>query len=65
MIKVTRLDGTEYLINPHQIEAIESNPDTTLALLTGKRVIVREAADEVVERIVAYRRRLVAWHNEE
>ena len=42
MIRVTRLDGNEYFVNPHQIEYIECNPDTTLIMLSGKRLIVRE-----------------------
>ena len=55
MIKVTRLDGTEYYINPHQIECIEVRPDTTLMMLSGKAHIVREEVDIVLERIRAYR----------
>ena len=58
MIKVTRLDGTEYLINPQQIEYIEINPDTTLVTLSGKLHIVREEADVVLERIDAFHRRI-------
>ncbi len=65
MIVVTRLDGTEYFINPHQIEAIEVHPDTTLLMLSGKRVIVREAPQLVIDRIVEYRRRIGAFKNEE
>jgi flagellar protein FlbD len=55
MIKVTRLDGTEYYINPHQIESIEIRPDTTLMMMSGKAHILREEADTVLERILAYR----------
>ena len=58
MIKVTRLDGKEYWINPHQIEYIEINPDTTLVMLSGKHYVVRDEADEVLGRIEAYRKRL-------
>jgi flagellar protein FlbD len=58
MIKVTRLDGMEYFLNPHQIECIEINPDTTLVMLSGKHYIVREGADVILERIETYRRRL-------
>ena len=53
MIKVTRLDGMEYYLNPHQIESIEINPDTTLLMLSGKHHIVREGADVVLEKISA------------
>jgi flagellar protein FlbD len=55
MIKVTRLNGTEYYINPHQIECIEIRPDTTLMMMSGKAHIVREEVDAVLERILAYR----------
>ena len=58
MIKVTRLDGKEYLINPHQIESIEIRPDTTLMMLSGKHHIVREEVDEVIKRIEAYHKRI-------
>ena len=55
MIKVTRLDGTEYYINPHQIECIEVRPDTTLMMMSGKNLIVREEVDTVLEKILSYR----------
>jgi flagellar protein FlbD len=56
MIKVTRLNGTEYYVNPHQIECIEIRPDTTLMMLSGKSHIVREEADDVLGKIEAYYR---------
>ncbi|MDR2393425.1 MAG: flagellar FlbD family protein [Treponema sp.] len=65
MIKVTRLDGTEYYINPHQIESMELKPDTTILMLSGKYLVVRETATTVIERIVAYRRQIGAFKNEE
>jgi len=65
LITVTRLDGKEYLINPHQIESIEVHPDTTLLMLSGKRVIVREKPELIVDRIIEYRRRIGGFKNEE
>ena len=58
MIKVTRLDGVEYYINPNQIECIQVNPDTTLIMQSGKHYIVREEVDSVLEKIEAYHRRI-------
>ncbi|GHV95723.1 flagellar protein FlbD [Spirochaetia bacterium] len=58
MIKVTRLDGVEYYINPHQIECIEIRPDTTLVMLSGKHHIVREEVDTILEKIEVYHRRI-------
>jgi flagellar protein FlbD len=65
MIEVTRLDGKVYYVNPHQIEYIECNPDTTLVMLSGKHLIVNESYEQVLERIVAYRRLVGAFKSEE
>ena len=65
MVKVTRLDGVEYYINPHQIEYIEMKPDTTLLMLSGKHIVVREKVEVVIERIVEYRKLIGAFKNEE
>ncbi len=65
MVEVTRLDGTVYYINPHQIEYIERNPDTTLIMLSGKRLVVREDYQSLFDRIVDYRRLIGAFKNEE
>lgn len=65
MIAVTQLNGKQYWLNPHQIEAIEANPDVTLIMLSGKHIIVREQPQEVIDRIVAYRRQIGAFKNEE
>ena len=64
MIKVTRLNGSQYWVNPHQIEIIECNPDVTLSMLSGKHYIVKESVEEVLERIVAYRKRIGVFKNE-
>jgi flagellar protein FlbD len=56
MINVTRLDGSEVVVNAELIELIEAKPDTHLTLTNGRQLIVSEAADEVVARVIAYRR---------
>ena len=65
MVEVTRLDGKIYYLNPHQIEYIECNPDTTLVMLSGKRLVVREDYQTLFTRIVEYRRLIGAMKNEE
>lgn len=65
MIKVTRLDGKEFYVNPHQIEYIEANPDITLIMLSGKRLVVLEDYQTLFDRIVEYRRLIGAFKNEE
>lgn len=65
MIRVTRLNGTFFFINPHQIEYMEDNPDLTLVMLSGKRLVIQESSDTVIDMIVEYRRRIGAFKNEE
>ena len=65
MVEVTRLDGKTYYVNPHQIEYIECNPDTTLTMLSGKRLVVREDYQTLFTRIVDYRKLIGALKNEE
>ena len=56
MITVTRLDGTELVVNAELIELVEATPDTHLTLTDGRKLIVKEASDVVVARVIAYRR---------
>lgn len=65
MVQVTRLDGREFYLNPHQIEYVELNPDTTVIMLSGKRLVVREDYEVLRARIIAYRREIGVFKNEE
>lgn len=55
MLKLTRLNHQEVAINPDHISWVDSNPDTTLFLIGGEKILVRESVDELIERIVAFR----------
>jgi flagellar protein FlbD len=57
MIHVTRLDGSDVVVNADLIATIERTPDTNLALVTGARLMVRETVEEIVDRVVSFRRR--------
>ncbi|WP_421622846.1 flagellar FlbD family protein [Borrelia sp. MN22-0132] len=58
MIYVTKLNGDGYYLNPCHIESIEANPDTTILLMNGKKLIVKEDVVEVVDKIKVYRREI-------
>ncbi len=58
MIEVMRLDGKIYWVNPHMIESMETTPDLTLTMLSGKKIIVRNSPEEIIEKIISYRSRL-------
>jgi len=53
------LDGSVLIVNADQIEFIESTPDTVISLISNKKLVVREPADNVVEQIQAYKRRVL------
>jgi len=57
MIKVTKLNGRELVVNADLIEFVEATPDTLISLTTGRKVMVLEDLDEVVKRAVGYRSR--------
>jgi flagellar protein FlbD len=56
MIKLTRLNGEEFVVNAELIRYVESRPDTYLTLTSNDRVIVRESVEEVVRRSIAWSR---------
>ncbi|HEX4320204.1 MAG TPA: flagellar FlbD family protein [Acidobacteriaceae bacterium] len=60
MIEVTRLNGTPMIVNSDLIKIAESSPDTMLTLIHGEKLIVRESCEEVVEKVLQYRARLLA-----
>lgn len=58
MIKVTNINGISYYLNCELIELIESIPDTLITLRDGKKHYVRETPEEVVEKIIEYKKRI-------
>lgn len=58
MITLTRLNAIEFYLNPDHIELIEETPDTVISLSNGKKFVVLEKADEIVDKIVEHRRRI-------
>ena len=58
MIQLTRLNHLSLILNSDLIEHIEATPDTVIALVTGQRFMVLESAEEVVQRVIAFRRKV-------
>jgi flagellar protein FlbD len=59
MIQVTRINRNKLVLNSDLIEQIESTPDTVIHLVNGQKLVVLESADEIVKRVVEFRRMLV------
>ncbi|HZU84539.1 MAG TPA: flagellar FlbD family protein [Polyangiaceae bacterium] len=58
MIKLTRLNNHIVAINPDHIGWADTTPDTTLCLIGGEKIIVRETLDELIAQVVEFRRRV-------
>ncbi len=63
MIKVTRLNGKEFYVNSDLIEFIESTPDTVMTLTTGKKLVLAESIDELIEKIIKYKTKITILPN--
>lgn len=61
MVKLTRLNGREFVLNSDLIKFIEETPDTIITLRDAEKVIVRETADNVVRLVLDFRRAERLW----
>jgi flagellar protein FlbD len=60
VIRLTRLSGTSFAINPDLIERVDATPDTVLTLVDGTKYVVSETLDNVTEAVRYYRASLLA-----
>jgi flagellar protein FlbD len=59
MIKLTRLNHVPLIVNADLIEHVEVTPDTVVALTNGQKFMVLESAEEVVEKVIQFRKALL------
>ena len=55
MILLTRLNGVPFAVNADLIERVEHTPDTVVTMVDGRKHVVGESTDQVIERIVNFR----------
>lgn len=60
MIKLHKLNGAEIVVNAELIESVEATPDTVLNLATGNRFLVKDSVQEVVDKVVEYKKKVYA-----
>ena len=56
MIRLTRLNHARLVVNCDLIEHIEMTPDTVISMTSGQRITVLETDDEVIARVIDFRR---------
>lgn len=54
MIKLTRLNGSVYVLNSSLIETVEATPDTIITTVDGRKYVCKESVDEVIEKIIQF-----------
>ena len=59
MINLTKLNDSKIVINSDLIEFVEALPDTIVTLTTGKKIMVKESVEDVVNKIVEYKRNIL------
>jgi len=63
MIRLTRINKVPLVLNSDLIEHVEATPDTVVALTTGQKLVVLESADEIIQKVIEFRR-AIANHPE-
>ena len=56
MIKLTRINHVPLVVNSDLIEHVEVTPDTVVTLMNGQKFMVLESPEEVVSRVIDFRR---------
>jgi len=56
MIRLTRLNNHPLTLNSDLIKFVEQSPDTLITLITGEKIVVRESSEEVLARLIEFRR---------
>ena len=60
MIRLTRLNHVPLIVNSDLIEHIDMTPDTVVTLTSGQKFMVLESAEEVVNKVVCFRQKLLS-----
>ena len=58
MIEVTKLNDEKFVLNAELIKTVEATPDTVITITTGNKYIVRESVEEIIQKVVAYKRQI-------
>lgn len=58
MIKLIGLDNKEFIVNADHIEKLEEIPESVLTLTNGKKYLVKESNDEIIRKVIEYKRKI-------
>jgi len=58
LITLTHMNGKTFVLNAEVIETVERTPDTVITLINGKKLVVKEDVEEVINKVIEYKRRI-------
>lgn len=64
MIRLTKLNGEEFIVNCGQIECIEIIPEAKIIFMNKDFFIVREKPEEIIDKIIEYNAKIYAVHKQ-
>ena len=64
MIVLTKLNNQQILLNCAQIEAVELIPESKIVMMNGKFYLVKESAEDIIERTIEYNGRIHCYHTD-
>ena len=64
MIVLTNLNNQQVLLNSSQIEAVELIPESKVVMMNGKFYLVKESAEEIIEKTIEYNGKIHCYHAE-
>lgn len=59
MIRLTRLNGTSFVLNCELIETVEATPDSVISTINGNKFVVTESVEEIVEKVIKYKSKIL------
>lgn len=59
MIKIRKINNVEIVINSELIETIEANPDTTITMTTGRKIISLESVDDIIDKVKDFKKSIL------
>jgi flagellar protein FlbD len=58
MIRLLKLNGSDFVLNAELIETIETTPDTIITTINGKKLVVKDTIEEVIEKVIEYKKKI-------
>ena len=59
MIRLSKLNGADFVLNCDLIETVEETPDTVISTVNGKKIVVKENIEEITAKVIEFKRKIL------